>query len=176
MPPKSVTAPSFVCVCCFIFLNCARIYLLSLHLFSLPSSSLSPLLPHYFYLLANGILSFATVMMMKYLRRGNSRHHFPLCPFPPPLTHEACFISSTLHLQQQSSGVPGEHQRGASRCGSDEGWQEGPAALADLLQRPIVLQTEQGEGWLSECFPPSHLRVLYCDRQIALSLWHRWRS
>lgn len=44
--------------------------------------------------------------------------------------------------------MPGEHRRGASRCGSDEGWQEGPVPLADLLRRPIALQMEKGEGWL----------------------------
>lgn len=53
--------------------------------------------------------------------------------------------------------MPGEHQRGASRCRSDEVWQGGQAPLANLLRGPILLQMEQGEGWLLEYFSPSPL-------------------
>lgn len=88
---------------------------------------------------------------MKDPRCETSRHLFPTCPFPPPLTPQAYFIFP----EQQRCSLAGEHPRRASRCKSDEGCQEGPAPLAKLLWKAVILQLEQGEGWLRGAFHPA---------------------
>lgn len=129
---------------------------LTLYLFLLSSSSLSTLLSPYFYLLINCILSFTTITMMKDLRCENSRDRFPTCPFPPPLTPQAYFIfPGLLQPEQQRSSLAEQHPSCASRCKSDEGCQKGPAPLAKLLWEAVILQLEQGEGWIQSAFHPA---------------------
>lgn len=129
------------------------------YLFFLSSSSLSTVLSPYFYLLIHGILSFTVITMTKDQRCENTRHQFPTCPFLPPLTPQACFIfPGLLQPEQQRSSLAGEHPRHASRCKIDEGCQKGPSPLARLLWEAVILQLEQGEGWLSTQPSPSALQ------------------
>lgn len=129
---------------------------LTLYLFLLSFSSLSTLLSPYFYLSINCILSFTTIRMMKDQRCGNIRHQFPTCPFPPLLTPQAYFIfPGLLQPEQQRSNLAGKHPCHASRHKTDEGCQKGPSPLAKLFWEAVILQLEQGEGWLWSAFHPA---------------------
>lgn len=108
-------------------------------------------------------------MMMKDQRCGNIRHQFLTCPFPPPLTPQGYFIfPGLLQPEQQRSSLAGEHPHRASRRKIDKGCQKGPSSLAKPLWEAVILQLEQGEGWLQSAFHPA---IAKCSAMIGKLLY-----
>lgn len=158
MAPLSLSC--FPSLAVFLFellaLNCVHNFLISYSLPLLTSSSLSTLLSPCFYLLINYILSFKTITMMKDPRCENSRHWFPIylsLPSSPPTP--GLFNSSRSPTEQQRSSLAGEYLCCASWWKSDDGCEKGPVPLAKLLWEAVILQLEQGEGWLRSAFHPA---------------------